>query len=62
MNTIALAEEGYNTHNDIVALTELLFSLRNKYGEDILNHIKSMRKSDYEDYEIVEQLIEWDRR
>ena len=53
----SLSEISYETEHDIIALTKMLFELRDRYGYNLMERMEKMREDGLEDYEIVMQLV-----
>lgn len=53
----SLSEISYETEHDILELTKMLFELRDRYGDKLMDMMKAFREDGREDYEIVMQLV-----
>lgn len=53
----SLSEISYETEHDIIALTKMLFELRDKHGDKLMDMMKAFREDGLQDYEIVMQLV-----
>jgi len=53
----SLSEISYEVEHDIIALTKMLFELRDKHGDKLMCRMKALREQGLEDYEIVIQLV-----
>jgi len=52
-----LSEISYEVEHDIVGLTKMLFELRDKHGDKLMDTMIAYRAGGLEDYEIVMQLV-----